>query len=582
MTNHVSSSVLKRALSSSVWLLMIGTAVLLLIGIGLRSPWPADEPRFALIAKEMVATGQWFFPTRAGEYYPDKPPLFMWCLAFFYWLCGSLKIAFLLPSALAGLLTVYSIYDLGKRLWDPATGIAAGLLLLFSFQFLLQAKTAQIDALVCCFITLANYALLRFTLIDARWRWYYLGCFFMGLGVITKGVGFLPLLMLIPYVLMKYRQRPNRGDVPATALGLWRWVAGPLVMIAAIGLWLGPMLWLVKHSQDPALHQYANNILFRQTITRYADSWHHIKPFWYYVVQVIPVFWLPLSLLLPWLVGPWLKALKENDGRILLPLGWIGLTLLFFSLSPGKRGVYILPALPMLALISAPYIRQIFAQVTPNRTIWWAVTLLASTLAIFGLCGLMELSFANKLANKFSIEPWWFFLTVGGGGLCLNMVLKNGNRWAGWPVFMIWVWGLYSTWGYILLSSVKTPANIYDEIGRHIDSTSELALVNFAEQFVLFSPYPITHFGFHTAVDIQVASAYQWLKQHPAGYVLLGLSTDTANCFDKSKGTNVGYAHRENWVLLSSESMFTNCNIELSKKYSNPEKKPQYFYYNHN
>ena len=38
------------------WLLLIALIVLG-AGLGLRDPWPADEPRFALIAKEMVESG---------------------------------------------------------------------------------------------------------------------------------------------------------------------------------------------------------------------------------------------------------------------------------------------------------------------------------------------------------------------------------------------------------------------------------------------------------------------------------------------------------------------------------------------
>ena len=102
------------------WLLLIALMVLG-AGLGLRDPWPADEPRFALIAKEMVESGQWLFPMRGGEIYPDKPPLFMWGIALGYLLTGSIKVAFLLPSLLAGLLTIVLVWDLGRRLWNPAT-----------------------------------------------------------------------------------------------------------------------------------------------------------------------------------------------------------------------------------------------------------------------------------------------------------------------------------------------------------------------------------------------------------------------------------------------------------------------------
>src|SRR5690606_24286947 len=88
------------------WIAALAVAVLF-AGIGLRDPWPADEPRFAQVAREMVESGRWLFPTRGGEFYPDKPPVFMWLIALFYQITGQLRIAFLLPSALAGLGTLW-------------------------------------------------------------------------------------------------------------------------------------------------------------------------------------------------------------------------------------------------------------------------------------------------------------------------------------------------------------------------------------------------------------------------------------------------------------------------------------------
>ncbi|HEX4970415.1 MAG TPA: hypothetical protein VFV69_05120, partial [Steroidobacteraceae bacterium] len=63
-----------------LWL--FGLALLLIAtGIGLRDPWPPDEPRFALVARDMVATGDWLLPRVGGQPYADKPPLFFWLVA---------------------------------------------------------------------------------------------------------------------------------------------------------------------------------------------------------------------------------------------------------------------------------------------------------------------------------------------------------------------------------------------------------------------------------------------------------------------------------------------------------------------
>ena len=343
------------------WLLLIALVVLG-AGLGLRDPWPADEPRFALIAREMVESGQWLFPMRGGELYPDKPPLFMWGIAIGYVLTGSIKVAFLLPSLLSGLLTILLVWDLGRRLWNPAVGFMAGLLLLFTVQFTLQAKTAQIDALATAFITLGLYGFLRFLLCEGGWRWYWLGWFAAGLGVITKGVGVLALLVLLPALWT------HRAQIRAAPLSAWlKALLGPLAMALAMSLWLVPMLEAVTRSGDPLLLAYRDNILLRQTVTRYTSAWHHVKPFWYYLTSVIPPFWLPLSLLLPWLVLAWRKAIQGQDKRVILLLGYLVLVVLFFSLSPGKRGVYVTPGTPALALLTAPYMGALLARVWPGR-----------------------------------------------------------------------------------------------------------------------------------------------------------------------------------------------------------------------
>ncbi|MRT52106.1 phospholipid carrier-dependent glycosyltransferase, partial [Xylella fastidiosa subsp. multiplex] len=61
-----------------------------------------------------------------------------------------------------------------------------------------QDKRAQIDALVVFFITFANYGLLRHPLFGGHWRWWVLGWFAAGLGTISKGVGALAVLIVLP------------------------------------------------------------------------------------------------------------------------------------------------------------------------------------------------------------------------------------------------------------------------------------------------------------------------------------------------------------------------------------------------
>src|SRR5688572_24817348 len=228
----------KTSLSRDTWLFWLMALLVLGAGLGLRDPWPADEPRFALVAKQMVESGDWLFPHRGYEMYSDKPPLFMWLQAAAHTLFGNWRVAFLLPSLLAALGTLWCVVDLGTRLWTRRIGLLAGYALLFTLHFTYQAKKAQIDPVLVFWVTLANYGLLRHLLRGPDWRMWMLGWFAAGIGTITKGVGALALVMLLPAAFAAWR------GWPGVRLGLrdWRILAGPLMLLVAVSLWLVPMV----------------------------------------------------------------------------------------------------------------------------------------------------------------------------------------------------------------------------------------------------------------------------------------------------------------------------------------------------
>ena len=534
------------------WILGLAT-LLFLTGIGLRDPWPADEPRFAQVAREMVQSGQWLFPTRGGEFYSDKPPIFMWAIAGLYRLTDNLRLAFLLPSALCSIFTVWLVYDLNRRLWDEKVAMYGSLLLLATLQFVLQGKTAQIDAMVTCWITLACYGLLRHLILGNAWSWYLLGWFAMGIGVITKGVGFLPIFLFIPWALLLLVNGRDRLAPPTLAL-----LAGVPLFLLAIALWAVPMNIVVSMSDDPALTAYRNDIMFRQTGTRYANAWHHVEPVYYYVVSVIPVFWLPTVLLLPGLVGPWWLAFQARDPRIVMPLVWIVLVLIFFSASPGKRGVYVLPMLPMFCVAIAPYLSELLQK----RWVSWAVRILLAVLAILFIgVAIAAYSGNTKLLEaeaEHGFAPWNLLLVVGLFALVATFICRKGRVPAAWALFIMPFWLIYSTWAYTLVNSDRTPANVMRAVDDLTDDKATIGLVKFREQYLLFAHQPITHFGFHTPVGAQLAEGWRWLDEDSDRYLLVA-DDMPLDCFDSSKAVPVGRAHRDDWRLYSSADRMPSC-----------------------
>lgn len=531
-------------LSDVLWLLAL---VLLLIatGIGPRDPWPADEPRFALVARDMVATGDWLLPRVGGQVYADKPPLFFWLMALCLKATHSLRVAFLLPSFFAGFGCAVLVYDLGRRLWNRETGIAAALALLFTVQFVWQARQAQIDATLCFWTTLSLYGLLRHLLLGPAWRWYTIGWAAAGLGVITKGVGFLPLLILIPFAVLRGPQWQPRKQPGGGA----RWLLGPLAFLAAVSIWLVPMLLAARG--DPTLAAYRDEILFDQTINRYGNAWHHREPFWYFLVQVIPVLWLPLTLLLPWMIGHWRSALRSFDLRVALLAVWIVLVVLFFSLSTGKRGVYVLPAVPAFALLCAPYL----AQVAARRGVQRAMFLLAA--AVSGLCvgAWIYLSVRpDKLADfvgAYDLDPHrpLVMIAIAAAVVCLIARPRRGFlAYAGAATTTLLI---VSFWVNPQLNEERSGAAFVARIEQAADPRQELGLVAFKEQYVLNARRDIVHFG-HARwreAEQEMADAALWLSGKPGRQLVIN-EWARLICFSNAPLQSLGEANRIKWYLV--------------------------------
>lgn len=541
------------------WFLAIAVAVLA-AGIGLRDPWPADEPRFVLVAKQMWESGEWLFPHRGGELYPDKPPLYFWLLGGAYALVRDWTWAFLLPSLLAALATLALTYDLGRRLWSHRAGLWAAIAVLAAAQFLYQAKRAQIDPVVTCFITLGVYGIARHTLLGPHWRWYWLGCFAAGLGVISKGVGFLALLALVPYALLRWRRWP--GLTPPGPGHALHWWGGALAFLGAIALWFVPMVVVALTGGDPEQRAYLDELLFRQTATRYTSAWHHHQPPWYYL-GVIAGFWLPFALALPWLLPRWRAALRARDARVWLPLGWALLVLLFFSASTGKRDMYILPMLPMVAVAAAPYLEDIVASARFRLLLQALVAVLAIVLLAGGAMALSgEPRFELKLEAERGLPPradrlWWLLGAIGSAMLVAQSWLRRQPLRGPAVALALLVVGLFT--GTAVLLDGENSARTVMQRARALAGDATLGLVGWKEQNLLQAQGPTVEFGFKREPAAQLADAIAWLQAAPRSRRLFVLDAAMDDCVRRERARMVGTANRRTWYLLDADAIAPAC-----------------------
>jgi 4-amino-4-deoxy-L-arabinose transferase-like glycosyltransferase len=532
--------------SDILWL-ALGLLLIVATGIGLREPWPADEPRFALIARDMVASGDWLFPRVGGDLYADKPLVYFWLLALGYAITGSVRWSFLIPSFLSACGAVWLIFDFVRRLIDRRAALAAALTLLFTVQFVMVMRAAQIDATLFFFSTLSLYGLLRHLLFGPQWRWLFIGGLAAGIGVITKGVGFLPLLVLIPYTIMRAR---GFQPLPKFAGG-WKWSLVAIGFLIGVSFWLVPMLFTVAQSGDPALIAYRDEILFNQTVHRYAKSWHHLKPWYFFLVEVIPGLWLPVSLLLIWLVPHWRDAWREKDARVWLPLAWSILVLVFFSCSPGKRGIYLTPALPGVVLAASPYLIGLFSRRSVQRTGLALSGLLVLGAIVLVVAHALGAKWAVKVPSSIgiaSIAPFRVLAILGAIAWLWAWRTRPILAWAGvmTSVMLVWSYGINPQ-----IDGERSARTFTQGLMRQVPPGDELALMGYKEQFLLYLDRPIVNFGHRRWLEGPKESydAAQWLNGRP-GRALLIPSDQLNPCFAASPRTLAGSASGENWLLV--------------------------------
>jgi len=316
-------------------------AVLFICNIWAYDLWAPDEPFFGEGAREMVVDGQWLVTHVNGVVNTHKPPLFFWLIALLSLPFGRVtSLTARLPSALASLGTVAMTLRLGRRSSSEKTAVLAAFVLAATYMFWDKARSVQIDAVMCCLIWVALSAFETWRAGDLEGR--RAGLIFWAAGalaVLAKG----PVGLLLPLGIALVTLGVDRE------IRRWRQFApltGPLVFTLICGAWVAAAtLWgPAEYSVWGALKEHF--------VDRGIHGMHHAQPWWYYA-KVLPVQLLPWSFLVP---GALVMAWRRRDRMDRFLLVTVIFVVLFFSISTEKRTLYVLPAFPAFALMTARFI----------------------------------------------------------------------------------------------------------------------------------------------------------------------------------------------------------------------------------
>jgi len=357
--------------------------ILALIGsLPLLSRYHFDEGWYTNAAIEMVRTGDYLTPKYAdGAARFRKPILTYWVLVASYLSLGISLFASRLPFLLAGACTLWVTYRLARSAThDQAVGLLAAAILASNIQFMESATKSTPDILQCLFITLSLWGAVELLLNGRREsRWYALLYLGTGLGIATKGL--LPLLLLLfVWGVARFVQTPGTNSSGLVHRG-W--------MLAGAGIacsWFLGMLVL----RGPE----AVSTMFEDQIGERLEGAQT-----FILTNLLLYSLTPLRFFAPWMLVLAAVAATQFDlvrsyfaqhrRLIWFVLGWLGLNILAFSLGNLMRARYLLPTYPLLALLLADLLmhltRKEAAAARASRLVQW---LLVGGLGVGGLLAL--------------------------------------------------------------------------------------------------------------------------------------------------------------------------------------------------
>ena len=127
----------RRELMIQLAIVIFG-AILFLPGLGGVRLFDWDEINFAESAREMLLTGDLLNVQINFESFWEKPPLFIWMQALCMKIFGVNEMAARLPNAIAGIVTLLLLFNIGKRVGGERFGLLWTILYACSFFPLFQ------------------------------------------------------------------------------------------------------------------------------------------------------------------------------------------------------------------------------------------------------------------------------------------------------------------------------------------------------------------------------------------------------------------------------------------------------------
>lgn len=350
MKTTASLSIKKKSLTdilfnskwSLAWLLL-AAALILTVMLGAKDLW-TQEWRWAEISQQMLTRHDFFHPYLVNDNYYDKPLLSYWFIIGLSFLIGKLNLwAIRLPSAIAGIISVFCTYYLGKKLSSRQTGLLAAWMLMTSYFFIFWSRVGNADMLNLAGILLAVSWYFKHS---SKKSFLNYSVFFLILAITSLFKGLIApaitFIVLLPDLLYKSQ---------------WKTHLNFKLILAALFpvlVYLSPFI-ASTYLNNPHYTQNGLYLVFKENVLRYFRPFDHQEPFYVYLLY-LPAYTFPwICFFIPaFFTFP-------TRWRTLFPgqrwFFWSTMFIfIFLTLSGSRRDYYILPNVPFLLLFTADWI----------------------------------------------------------------------------------------------------------------------------------------------------------------------------------------------------------------------------------
>jgi 4-amino-4-deoxy-L-arabinose transferase-like glycosyltransferase len=416
----------------------------------------ADEPRYAQIAREMLAAhteacrdvnatiiphslrpvdlhasyvclmGGTVTPILYGKPWLEKPALYYWRAMGYYKELGVFDWTARLASA-TGAFALIILAFLHLKRFRPGGHLDAALIMVSAVAIFAFSRGASTDMQLAAPFSIGMLGWYAWYETGKKF-WLFDLYFFGAAATLAKGpvAPFLALAIICLFLGLRREWSALRRTI---------WIPGVLLYLAMVLPW-----YIAVQRRNPT---FFNEFFWKHNLERYTTNlYQHHQPFYYYALVLILGLmpWTALSIralvdgletsIAEWKVRfkpqRYVGHVRAGDAFPEFLVLWALFPILFFSFSGSKLPGYILPSIPPLAILTGDYLFRIRRRGIPNWLLYTHATLTGMLTFVLVLCP--QYMVYQRMVPAPRIFVWAALLGIAAAVLVLFVTFRYGVR----------------------------------------------------------------------------------------------------------------------------------------------------------